>query len=61
MAYISLNLARMPSSTRCCSFDADSIAEVFADYSFLLVGDGARLIGLCNLGEALMDIEGELS
>ena len=34
--------------------------ELAVDYSFLLDGDVARLIGLCNLGEALMDIEGEL-
>jgi hypothetical protein len=61
MASISLNLARIPSSTRCYCFDEEYIYEVAVDYSFLLDGDEARFIGLCNLGEARMDIEGEFS
>jgi len=61
MASISLNLARIPSSTRCYCFDKESIPEVAVDYSFLFEGDEARFFGLCNLGEARMDIEGELS
>jgi hypothetical protein len=60
MASISLNLARIPSSTRCYCFDEESIYEVAVECSFLLDGDYARFIGLCNLGDALIDIEGEL-
>ena len=35
--------------------------EVVVDISFLFDGDDARFIGLCSLGEALTEIEGEFS